>query len=90
MATQQTNVRYPDWMKKAVTDFAKKNGFSNESRAFIWLLSSQLNRYGYLEENYTVMVDKPLHEEIANPSSTVSNNEGAAKKPASLKESKTA
>jgi len=67
MATQTRNIRYPDWIKKAVAEFTIKNGFSNDSKAFIWLLSSQLNRYGYFEETYTTITDKPLHEEIEKP-----------------------
>jgi hypothetical protein len=56
-------------MSKAVAAFAKKNGFENASRAFIWLLNGQLNRYGYFEEDYTdKMVDKPTPESVLPPS----------------------
>jgi hypothetical protein len=72
MGNNTRNVRYPNWIKKAVADFAKKNGFSSESKAFIWLLSTQLNRYNYFEEKYTEkMVDKPMHERADPPGGVV-------------------
>jgi len=65
MGNDTRNVRYPDWINKAVADFAKKNGFSSDSKAFIWLLTGQLNRYGYYEEEYTEkMIDKPIPESV--------------------------
>jgi len=65
MGNKTRNIRYPDWMKEAVSAFARKNGFENDSRAFIWLLTGQLNRYGYYEEDYTEkMVDKPKPESV--------------------------
>jgi hypothetical protein len=72
MGNKTRNIRYPEWIKKAVSEFAKKNGFENDSRAFIWLLSTQLNRYGYFEEKYTEnMADKPLHNETPPPSGVI-------------------
>ena len=68
MGNTTRNIRYPEWMKKAVNAFAKKNGFENDSKAFIWLLNGQLNRYGYFEEKYTKgIVDLPLTDNTPLP-----------------------
>ena len=71
MGNNTRNVRYPEWVNRAVAEFAKKNGFSSPSKAFIWLLSTQLNRYGYFEEDYTTkMADLPLSDDIPMPGET--------------------
>jgi hypothetical protein len=68
MGNNTRNVRYPEWIEKAVEDFTKKSRFPSKSKAFIWLLTGQLNRYGYYEENYTEnVVDKPLHNRTDPP-----------------------
>jgi hypothetical protein len=74
MGTKTRNVRYPDWMMKAVESFKSKNGFQTVSDALLWLIETQLNRYGYFRENFTSkMTDLPLTEE--NPDPNAQKNE---------------
>jgi cell division protein FtsB len=67
MGTKTRNVRYPDWMMKAVEAFRVKNGYKTRSDVLLFLLETQLNRYGYYREDYTVLSDLPLTNDNPDP-----------------------
>ena len=83
MGKDHTSVRLEPWIKEALDNFTEKNSFKTPASALRFLLEDQLNRYGYFERDYRPgMADKPLHDKVKQPSSTVSNDGEAAKKPA--------
>ena len=49
---KEKNIRYPEWIQRAVAKFADKNKIPSISKAFIFLVECELNRRGYFRETY--------------------------------------
>ncbi|MCL2410102.1 MAG: hypothetical protein FWC97_00520 [Treponema sp.] len=64
---KEKNIRYPEWIQKAVARFADINKIPSVSKAFIFLLECELNRRGYFRETYEPnIIDHAMHNDMRN------------------------
>jgi hypothetical protein len=73
---KETNVRYPEWIKRAVLRFAEKNKMGSFSKAVVFLVECELNRRNYYRTDYEPNItDEALTDDLKNPNEKPSEKE---------------